>query len=169
MLAGDLELAALLLDLAEQSGILDRESRLRREGLEQVDDFRRELARRSARERKAAENAPLTQQRYSEQSANAGRCGRTLQRARIRALRQHIGDLYRSARRRRPPGRAVSDSKRRCEQQTRSAPARSRGSPADGTRPAFVELVDDAAVGRRELDRTGDDRGEDLIADRASN
>src|SRR5215468_4240048 len=44
VLARDLELPALLRDLAEQPRVLDRKSRLSREGLQQLDDFRGESA-----------------------------------------------------------------------------------------------------------------------------
>jgi hypothetical protein len=42
---GDLELAALVLDLAEQARVLDGDGRLGGEGLEEVHDLRRELPR----------------------------------------------------------------------------------------------------------------------------
>jgi hypothetical protein len=47
VLAGDLELAALVLDLVEQPRILDRQHRLRGECLDQVDGVLREGAGRS--------------------------------------------------------------------------------------------------------------------------
>jgi hypothetical protein len=43
--AGRLEQVALVLDLVEQPGVLDREGGLGRECAEQLDDLRRELAR----------------------------------------------------------------------------------------------------------------------------
>ena len=45
---GGLQLAALVLDLPEEAGVLDGQRRLAGEGLEQVDDLRRELARASS-------------------------------------------------------------------------------------------------------------------------
>ena len=57
VLAGDLELPALLLDLAEQPRVLDRERRLAGEGLHQVDDARRELAGPLAQDGERAEHA----------------------------------------------------------------------------------------------------------------
>src|SRR5437763_749314 len=45
VLAGDFELAALLLDLAKQPRVLDRQHRLIGEGLEQIDGALREFAR----------------------------------------------------------------------------------------------------------------------------
>ena len=56
VLAGDLELPALLLDLPEQPGILDREHRLVGEGLHQVDCPSRELRLLPAHEHERAED-----------------------------------------------------------------------------------------------------------------
>ena len=54
MLARFRELAALLLDLAEQPRVLDRQHRLRREGLQQLDGVLWELARRLAADHQGA-------------------------------------------------------------------------------------------------------------------
>ena len=48
VLARDVELAALVLDLVKQSRVLDRQHRLRGEGLHQVDGIGRKCARRAA-------------------------------------------------------------------------------------------------------------------------
>src|SRR5215471_6868141 len=42
---GGLDLAALILDLTEQSGVLNRQGRLSRKRLKELDDFRRIAAR----------------------------------------------------------------------------------------------------------------------------
>src|SRR5512146_574052 len=47
---GGFDLAALLLDFPKQPGVLDRQYRLCRKGLKQIDDFRWETSRRSAKD-----------------------------------------------------------------------------------------------------------------------
>ena len=77
VLARDLELAALLLDLAEQPRVLDRQHGLRREGLQEVDGRFREQARLPAAHHERADDAVGAQQRHDEQrrdSRLAGRC-----------------------------------------------------------------------------------------------
>ena len=54
VLARDLELPALLVDLAEQARVLDRQHRLGGEGLQQVDRVLGELARRLATHHESA-------------------------------------------------------------------------------------------------------------------
>src|SRR5499427_10157512 len=70
--AGQLQLPPLVLDLAEQARILDGQGRLGREGLEQLDDLRRELARRLADEDQAADDLVLTEERHREHRPIAG-------------------------------------------------------------------------------------------------
>ena len=72
VLAGDLQLAARLLDLLEQPGVLDRQHRLAGERLEQVDDGLRELAGRLAADHQRADRPLLADQRDGEQRAEAG-------------------------------------------------------------------------------------------------
>src|SRR5512135_3796524 len=64
--AGRLEFPALFLDLAEQPRVLDGESRLRREGLEQGHDLGREFARSLSIYRQSSNQAILAQQRHRE-------------------------------------------------------------------------------------------------------
>ena len=56
-LARDFELSALFLHLREQIGILDRQHRLRREGLQQLDRVARKLAGLLAAHHQRAEHA----------------------------------------------------------------------------------------------------------------
>ncbi len=56
VLARDLELPALLVDLAEQARVLDRQHRLRGEGLQQVDGALGELAGRLAAHHQRADD-----------------------------------------------------------------------------------------------------------------
>ena len=79
--ARDLDLAALLLDLAEQARVLDRDHGLRREGLQQVEGRLREHARLLAANHEGADDAVRPQQRHDEEAAVAG------MRARCRASR----------------------------------------------------------------------------------
>ena len=75
--AGDLELAALLLDLAEQARVLDREHGLRREGLQEVDGRFREQARLLAAHHEGADDASERSSGTTSSAAVArfaGRC-----------------------------------------------------------------------------------------------
>src|SRR5262249_28662414 len=63
---GRLDLPTLLLDLAEQPGVLDGESRLRRKGLKQLDDFRRKAARLLAPHRQRSHDTPFSKERNRE-------------------------------------------------------------------------------------------------------
>ena len=71
VLARHLELPALVLDLAEQPRVLDGQRRLRREGLEQLDHLRRELAGGVPVDGQAAEQLVLAQQRNRQQRPTA--------------------------------------------------------------------------------------------------
>src|SRR5213078_425680 len=64
--AGNLELAALVLDLVEESRVLDGERRLGREGLERLDDLRGEFARRLPDEDQAPYGLVLPKEWHGE-------------------------------------------------------------------------------------------------------
>ena len=73
MLAGGLELAALVCDLPEQAGVLDRQGGLGGERLQDVDDLRRKLAGRLAIEGQAADDLVLAEERHGEERPVAER------------------------------------------------------------------------------------------------
>src|SRR3954469_24715832 len=66
VLARYFQLAALLLDLSEQTRVLDRERELCGERLQQLNGFSGVLARRLARHGEAAKDPSLAQQRQSQ-------------------------------------------------------------------------------------------------------
>ena len=68
VLAGDFKLAALLGDLAEQAGILERDSRLVGEALHQADDSLRELARAASLQEERTERTLGPEQRNDQGS-----------------------------------------------------------------------------------------------------
>ena len=73
MLARDLQLVALLRDLAEQAGVLDRQGRLGGEGLQQVDHLRRRTRPAILRETaRLPRHASFAQQRYRQQRTEPG-------------------------------------------------------------------------------------------------
>src|SRR5206468_3928089 len=67
VLAGDRELAALLLDLAEKPRVLDGEGRLGGEGLQDLDDLGSKLPGHSPVHREQANHVVLSQERYRQQ------------------------------------------------------------------------------------------------------
>ncbi len=72
MLARELQLPRLVLDLAEQTCVLDGERRLRGERLHQVDDVLAEAARPLAPYHQGADDAVLAQQGHRQQGAHVG-------------------------------------------------------------------------------------------------
>src|SRR3990172_779659 len=60
---GSLDLPALIIDLAEQPRVLDRQGRLRRERLKEVYHLRRKVARLLAPDRQSAHDPLLPEQR----------------------------------------------------------------------------------------------------------
>ena len=104
VLARDLELVALDLDFVEQAGVLDRQHRLRREGLQQVDRALGKLAGRFSAHDEGADDAVGAEQRNEDPRQVPGIQHDLLQRL---GLRQHrriaqVGILDRLAQRGRP-------------------------------------------------------------------
>jgi hypothetical protein len=85
VLAGDLELPALVLDLLEELRVLDRQDGLAGEGAEQVDGAGRELAALAPVEHERAEHALGADQRHDQHRMVAG--GETC------IAQRHIGHL----------------------------------------------------------------------------
>ncbi len=72
MLARLRKLAAFLLDLMEQSRILDRQDRLRGEGLQQIDGVLGKFARLLAAHHQRADDPIGAEQRNGQMSAETG-------------------------------------------------------------------------------------------------
>ncbi len=121
---GDLELAALVLDLAEEAGVLDRERRLAGEGLEQLDRRGRKGSRRLPHHHQRPEDPVLAQQRDGQE------CSKPRPHA---ELAQGAPDTSRLARcRRSAPARDLPPPApwRLPRVAVESAPRRAPGSPA---------------------------------------
>ena len=94
MLAGDLELTTLVLDLQEQPCILDSQGRLSGEGGEQAHDLRLELAGGLARHRQDADDFVFAKERHAEQSAMSGVDKRLANRTLAVTRRRDVVNLY---------------------------------------------------------------------------
>src|SRR5262249_55191313 len=68
MLAGHFELAALVLDLAEQACVLDREGRLRRERAKKIDGCRLKRPRSLPEDRESAEQTVFAEERHRKKA-----------------------------------------------------------------------------------------------------
>src|SRR6185312_9067361 len=104
VLARDFELAALLVDLGEEAGIVDGERRLRRKGLEQLDNGRGKGAGCAAPDDKRADDTIAAKERHHQQRPEARLEDELLEREMRRF--EEIGNLGRLARwwcRRAPP------------------------------------------------------------------
>ena len=95
VLARDLELPALLVDLRKQVGVLDRQHRLGGEGLEQIDRVLRERTGRFAAYDQHANHMVAPKQRNDEQSTESSADNDVLRRR--RGVSQKILDLHRLA------------------------------------------------------------------------
>src|SRR5205085_7778425 len=92
VLAGDGERTALLLDLAEEAGVLDRQHGLAGEGLHQLDCALGKLACRLLLDREHAEHTVGADQRQDQHRAEPGRDGEIAQRQLRRGL--EVRNLY---------------------------------------------------------------------------
>ncbi len=102
VLARDLELAALVLDFVEQPRVLDRQHRLRREGLDQIDGVLRKGAGRAAADHQHADDVVAAEQRRRQPRAETGAQADLVDL--VGGLLAQIGDL-RSARAAQSPPR----------------------------------------------------------------
>ena len=160
--AGDLELARLVLELAEQAGVVDRGGRLARQRLEQPDGLVGERARRLPADRQDADDVVAAAQRDGDDRAPAV----AAQRVEVR-----VGGLGRELRRpgapRRPtPPRPMNVSSRRdrdLAQRLGELGARAEAGPQRELAAVGLVLEDRPAVGLRQLDGAGDDRREHLV------
>src|SRR6185312_17239976 len=95
VLARDFELAALLVDLGEEAGIVDGERRLRRKGLEQLDNGRGKGAGCAAPDDKRADDTIAAKERHHQQRPEARLEDELLEREMRRF--EEIGNLGRLA------------------------------------------------------------------------
>ena len=157
VLAGDLELLALLLDLVEQPRVLDRDHRLRGEGLQQIDRAFRKLARLFAADHQRADNPIGTEQGHDQQRAEAG-ADDDIEDWRFR-LGLHVGNLNRHTLERQPGQIAASSNANVTILDLGSDLLVHSVGRAQPEFPArIVERVDRARLGPGERSRLGDDR-----------
>ena len=105
---GGFDLPALVLDLAEQPGVLDRQDGLGREGFQKLDDFGAKLAGGFSPHHQAADDAVFAQQGNGQAGTETEALQHLAHARRVSALFEDIGDLDRFTARRRPPDHAVS-------------------------------------------------------------
>src|SRR4030095_16907579 len=94
---GDLELPALVLDLTEETRVLNGHRRLGGEGLEEPDDLRRELTGRLSVDVEPADQMALAKQRHAQERSAARPQQNIAKRSIIGAGRGDVGDLNRLA------------------------------------------------------------------------
>src|SRR6266446_7211336 len=164
VLARDLKLPALLLQLPEQPRVLHRQRRLAGEGHQQLDVLRWKRPRALSAHDEAADDLILPDQRHREKRAVPGLDQDVAQAVLVGPLGGDVGDLSGRACHHRPPGHALS--------------------LPEGTRPCGVSelllevldgaqvqllghvivLVDPAPLRSRELVGAGDDRGVSTVS-----
>ena len=166
VLAHDLELAALVADLAEQAGVLDRQHGLGGEGLQQVDGVLGKLARRLAAHNQRADDLVGAEERHDQQRAKAGPHhhieyvgGR---------FAAHVGDLDGTPLRRRLSHTGVAQADVPLLDAGDQVLVHAVGRAQTELAIRIVEIVDRAGVGAGELHRLGDDRAQDRLRNRAS-
>src|SRR5262245_6725478 len=94
MPVGSLDLTALVLDFPEQPGVLDRQYRLGREGLQKVDHFGAKLPGRFSPYHQPADDPLFAQQRHGQAGAEAEALQHLAHARRVSALFENIGDLH---------------------------------------------------------------------------
>ncbi len=157
VLVGLRELAPLLLDLAEQTRIVNRERGLGGEGAEELDGLRRELAGSFAGDQQRPEDAILAHQRYREERLETRTLEQPAQSARVGPRGIDVGNLDRRTGLGRPPDGALAEAHgvRALEHHLESGCGTGR-QRAGG----LVVLAYEPAVGAGERDGLVDDRRE---------
>ena len=155
---GRLELAALVLDLAEQPRVLDGHRRLAAERPEEVHHLRRELPRLPLGDGEAADQTMVVEQRNADERARARRQQHVAERAAVRARRRHVGNLDRLQGDGHAPGHAFTTTDRRPAGDRHHLLGEVVGGAEDEGLRALVVLVDRARLGAGELVGAGDDR-----------
>ena len=159
VLARELELAALFLDLGEQVGILDRQHRLRPEGLQQVDRGFWELAGLPPAHDQRADDPVGAEQGDDQQRAEAG-----LQKNVVHGRRRlglQVGNLHRLALRCRLCERAFLQADAMVPQLGDQVLAHAVGCAQLELAGFRIGDVDRPGRGAGERNRLGDDGGED--------
>ena len=98
MAVGGFDLAALVLDLAKQPGVLDRQDGLGGEGFQKLDDFGAKLAGGFSPYHQPANNTVFAEQGNSQTGAEAEALQQLTHSQRIGVLFEDVWDLYGFAR-----------------------------------------------------------------------
>jgi hypothetical protein len=149
--AGDRELASVVLDLAKQPCVLDRQRGLRRERLQQLDRAGIELARLPAVDDEPAEQATFPQQRHREERPIAQPHQQVADTTAVFALVAYVRDHDRIAGRRQPAKRTLVACDRRGAQSLHQLVRQPVGRMQPELLPPFVELVDRSAFRGRQV------------------
>ena len=159
MLAGDLELAALVLDLQEQARVLDRQGGLGGERSQELDDLRRELARGLPDHGEAAEQVILADEGNGEQGPVSGAHERTTHPT-LGGCFQDVRHLDRLLYLRESSGRSFSFADRRGEHRLDDLGLKMLTGAWHEDLALLVVLVDHPGIGARELRGPGHDRAQ---------
>jgi hypothetical protein len=155
--AGDLELAALGLDLAEEPRVLEGQRRLRGERGQERDDWRRELAGSLAAHHEPADDPGLPPQRDGQERPVPRSDEEVAQAGLIDPSLADVGDLDRFVRLGQPADRALAVPKRRRPGDLHQLILKIlRRAQVERPRDLLV-LEDRAGVRARELGGAGDD------------
>ena len=165
VLAGRLQLAARLLDLLEQPGVLDRQHRLAGERLQEIDDGLRKLARRLAADDQDADDPLLANERHGEQRPEAGPLEHVDTSGLVpAAARGEVGDLDgRAGLRRLAEDRVVVRAWTGLLDRRDQLVRHLIGGAKRELTGVRIQLVDRATVGASEASRVRDDRGQHLL------
>jgi len=150
-----LELPALVLDLAEQAGVLDREGRLGGERAQQIDRLGRELAGTVPGHRDAADEPVVVGHRHGEDAPDAGGDQVVSHPALVGARHRDVGHLHGLAGDRGAPDRALALRDPNAPPGRRERAAGLGGGPVHELLGGLVVLEDDTPVEPGELDRAG--------------
>ncbi len=157
VLIGLRELASLLLELAKQACVVDREGGLGGEGTEEIDGLGRELAGRLAGDQQCTEDAIVAQQRHREQCPEARAIEQRAQSTGVGPGSIDVGNLDR-----RPGLRRLSDGAFAEAHGIRALEHLLESGRGTGRQRAggLIVLADQPTVGAGEGDGVIDNRGE---------
>src|SRR3990172_461176 len=162
--ARDFELLALLLDLAEQPRVLDRQGRLGCEGLKQVDDLLGKVAYLLSPDRQSTHDPLLAEKRNRQNRSisEAGEKGPHGRGGRLMPLQEVQNLDWRPSGSRLPAG-ALTQTDRRCPQRLNHLVFHALAGSQMKLLFDFVVLVNNSTIGPRELDCVADDGAKDRL------
>src|SRR5262249_20444621 len=152
MPVGCLDLAALILDFPEQPRVLDRQSRLGREGLKQVHDFRRKVASLLPPHRQRTHNLVLAEKGNCQHGSIPEPCKHRPQPSTgVFPLILSIRNLHRCPNNRCSPGSALTDTYRRSAKSLHQSFFHTVTGPQEKPFRSLIILVDNTTTSSGEL------------------